>query len=348
MNSDDLLREAFDEAVSDVAPTDRLAEIRRRTRRTSRRRWYAVGGASVLAAAAAVTAVAVLGHDPAPRATGPAGPVDTSPSPVATATDAAPTHDVSPAAATVFYVGPGSSGPDSLGANLYRAHGYDDDPLGLLMTTPADPDYRTLWPAGSLTGLSDPEAGQTFVMLADDSLHDRPAGMSEREAQLALQQVVYTVQAYAGEQVAVQFVLGDNPVDQVLGVPTSEPITADPPLEVLNHMSIDEPSEGLTLFTVTNATAADGTGSTLVARGRANSFEAGVSCQLVGADGAAGTGASTTAAGWQGPRLFAWRLALDVGGFAPGDYTLTCTTDDPTGGGAGYGAATDTRSITIE
>ena len=56
--------ELLHDAVADVEPTDRLAEIRDRTSTSSRRTgWYAAGG-SVLAVAAALTAFAVIG-DPA-------------------------------------------------------------------------------------------------------------------------------------------------------------------------------------------------------------------------------------------------------------------------------------------
>ena len=48
--------------------------------------------------------------------------------------------------------------------------------------------------------------------------------MTEREAQLAVQQVVYTLQGVVGARAPVQFLLDGNPVDTVLGVSTAEPV----------------------------------------------------------------------------------------------------------------------------
>ncbi len=68
--------------------------------------------------------------------------------------------------------------------------------------TSADPDYRTLVPAGSIEthagfdGVGDD--GLFSVSLTDDQWTERPAGMSKAEAKLAVQQIVYTLQHQAG------------------------------------------------------------------------------------------------------------------------------------------------------
>ena len=49
------------------------------------------------------------------------------------------------------------------------------------------------------------------------SLHDRPQGMSKRDAELAIQQVIYSVQGAAQERAGVQLLLDGQHTDQVLG-----------------------------------------------------------------------------------------------------------------------------------
>ena len=71
--------------------------------------------------------------------------------------------------------------------------------------TPVDPDYRSLWPDGaSIDTVPSDGVGADAVIqvgLSDlATLRDRPPTMSEREAQLAVQQVVYTVQGTVQER----------------------------------------------------------------------------------------------------------------------------------------------------
>ena len=70
--------------------------------------------------------------------------------------------------------------------------------------------------------------GLLQVSISDAALRDRPPTMTEREAQLAVQQVVYTVQGAVQARAPVQFLLDGNPVDTVLGVPTAEPLAERP------------------------------------------------------------------------------------------------------------------------
>ncbi|CAN5477346.1 hypothetical protein BH11ACT8_BH11ACT8_06410 [soil metagenome] len=341
MNDDELLREAIAEAVSDVEPTNRLAAIRRETSQHSNRRWYAVGGASVLAAAASVTAVAVLGNGTTPRADDPAGPspspVPTAPAPTKTA-GTAPDPSGSPVA--VYYIGAGPDGADSPWAVLFREFVTPTetaDPVQLLMTRPEDPDYLTEWEPGSLLGSSVEDGVITVTIGASVSL-DRPRGWSGREAELAVQQVVYTLQAHYGDRLPVQFASADGPRPiSVLGVPTNEPLAEAPALDTLSHMSISDPAEGSTYS------------GSFTARGVSNGFEASVACWLyVGNDGGAYGPWITTAAGWQEPRLFPWELEVDLSDVPAGDYSFECSTDDPSGGAEGSGAGVDTRDITVE
>lgn len=330
------LRDAIGDAVTDVEPTERLGEILQRTTRRNRLAWYA-GAGSTLAVAAAVTLVVALGRPDAPGTAVPDAPAEQATS------DTTPVFDPTGAPASpvvpVYYVGAGPDGPDAPSDVLYRyfAPGTAGDTLDLLMSTPADPDYRSLWPAGSLAGMSDPEADLVFVRLGDASVHDRPVGMSEREAELAVQQVVYTLRAAFQEpRLAVQFTYRDNPIDQVYGVPTSEPLTNAPALDVLSLMSISDPAEDAAVT------------GTLHAKGVANSFEASIACWLYPGSGVAQYGPYVGSAGFGPDKLYPWELDVDLSDVPPGRYTFECSTDDPTGGAEGDGAATDTRSISVE
>ena len=241
--------------------------------------------------------------------------------------------DSGPRIVTGYYLGDGPRGPV-----LFReerpAYEPDHGPaesVGMLSATPLDPDYRTYWPPGAFLGARG-DRGVIDLYLADDSLADRPATMSPAEAELSIQQVVYTVQAYVGRPMPVRFVLGDHPVDRLLGVPVAEPVSADPVLETLSTMSLTKPTEGQEVS------------GSFGASGLNNAFEATAAWQIWRGDEVVLQG-STIAAGAYDDRLFPWHDRIDVSMLAPGTYTFLASNDDPTDDG--IGAATDTRTIVV-
>lgn len=352
---DDRLSELISDSVSDVDPSDRLASIRNRTkvtpmsaRRNSSRPWlYAVGGA-VVATAAVITAIALAGgnlgltsaDDPGPAGRSnsqapqptelPSEPDETEPTP---STDGG--SGTGPAVA-IYYVGDTPQGP-----RLYREFhpGTDADPLTSAMlglgAGASDPDYRTSWSVDSFDSVSfdgNGAEGLIEISLADDTLRDRPAGMSKAEAQASVQQVIYTLQAAVQARAAVQFRFGGNPIDQVLGVPTSEPLANDDPLSALALVNITTPSEG------------DEVSGTFTASGVASSFEANVPWQVRQGDQVVASGFST-AEGYM-DKLYPWKTEVDVSKLPAGDYTFVALTDDPSSG-EGFGPTEDTKAITI-
>ena len=349
------LSELISDSVSDIEPRDRLDSIRNRTkvtpmsaRRNSGRPWlFAVGGA-VVATAAVVTAIALAGgnlgltgaDDPGP-ATGSGSkasqPSDTPSQP--DETGSTPSTDGSPGtgpAVAVYYVGDAPQGP-RLYREFHPGSGSDpfDSALVELVATPDDPDYRTAWPEGAFDGVSFDGVGADGVIqvvLADDSLHDRPAGMSKAEAEASVQQVIYTLQAAVQARAAVQFVFDGNPIDQVLGVPTSEPLANDDQLTALALVNITSPAEG------------DEVSGTFTASGVASSFEANVPWEVRQGDTVVASGFST-AEGFM-DKLYPWEAEVDVSALAPGDYTFVAMTDDPSNG-EGFGPTEDTKAITI-
>jgi hypothetical protein len=346
------LSELLSDALSDVEPRDALDSIRDRTKVTpmsARRPWiFAVGGA-VVATAAVVTAIAFAGDQlgltsadeppPAGQRTHHAKPTpggdaseDTTPSPTKSPEPAQQGFTVA-----AYYVGETSQGP-----RLFREFDRVDaaDQLGaglaVLQQDASDPDYETPWAPGSFAGATLEGSGAEGVVkvaLADASLHDRPAGMTEAYAQEAVQQVVYTLQAAIQARAAVQFTLNGNPIDQVLGVPTSEPLANAPQNDVLALVSVTAPEEGATVS------------GSFTANGVANSNEANVPWQIKQGDQVVKSGFSS-AEGWM-DKLYPWTSdPIDVSDLAPGDYTFVAMTDDPSNG-EGFGPTLDTRSITV-
>lgn len=326
-DTDRLLAELLTDAVADVEPSDTLTALRARTRRTSSRRWVLASGGAALAAAAVVTAVALGGNPVAtddPDPVGPGPTVEPTPGPAR--------------AAAGYYLA-----DTPAGVRLYREfRSVSAEPLDgavdLLVTDPQDPDYRTPWQPHQLLeahfdGIG--TAGEISVIV-DPSVRDRPSGMSEAEARAAVQQVIYTMQAAVEARAPVQFRTTENPIDQVLGVPTSEPLSEAPPLQTLALVNLSDPSEGETVD-----------GDTLAVRGVASSYEANVPWELRQGDTVVDEG-FFSAAGWMGQRLFPFEGEIDLSGRGPGSYTLLVRTDDPSGGAEGTGAYSDTRTIVIE
>lgn len=354
---DPRLRWLMSDAVSDVEPRDALPQIRSRTQEdpmssSSARPWtYAFTGA--LLAAAVILAVFLIGglpggsDDPTPAAddSPTAEPTEgkpteepsnaTEPSPT-NSPDAVGTEEVTP----VYYVGDTRDGP-RLFREFQTVRGTDPftRALAALQGEPVDPDYRTLWPEGSLVDVSfDGEGadGVISVTIADASLRAIPQGMDEATASAAIEQVIYTLQGAAQARAAVGFYLDGNPVDQVYGVPTAEPLANGPVLETLNLMSVTSPEQGAAV------------GDSLEISGVANSFEANIVWQIQNGDGKVVKKGFVTAEGWMEEKLFPWSDTVDVSKLAPGAYFFAASTDDPSGGAEGNGPATDTKSFTIE
>jgi hypothetical protein len=344
--SEDRLTTLLTDAVSDIEAADRLGEIRERIARSDRRHraWWVAGGGAALAVAASIAVIAMSSnpHQPQLRAPDPAGPGQPS---VTTDQGTGPV-EVAGQALTVYYLGDGG--------HLYRefTQASDSDPfpavVAALMATPIDPDYRSLWPEGSLTGVDFDGTGADgsfSVTLSDSSWADRPAGMTPREAELAIQSVVYTLQTSFHAKAPVEFYAGNRLLDTVLGVPAERDpahsgvrdFPAAPVLDTLNHVLLTTPQDGVVIG-----------GGQIDVRGGANSFEANVPWLIEDAQGHDVDQGSFIADGWQGERLFTFTGSIDVSSLDPGTYSLIVFTDDPSGGAEGGGAYADSRTFRIE
>jgi hypothetical protein len=240
-----------------------------------------------------------------------------------------------PATVAVYYVDDTERAGPRLYREFQRGEGEAlDAGVAALTGSPLDPDYRTLWQPDQLLGAA--YDGDVIVATVDPGVRARPAGLSRAEAAAAVEQVVYTLQAAVQERAPVQFRTSDNPIDQVFGVPTAEPVVQGDALDVLSHVSLTSPEEG--------AVVDDGT---LEVSGVGNSFEANLGWEVRQGDQVVDQGYAMLE-GWMEPRLFPFETSVDVSDLEPGDYTFWVTTDDPTGGTEGIGAMTDDRTFTVE
>ena len=211
--------------------------------------------------------------------------------------------------------------------------------LAAVEDAPADPDYRTALEPGVVDAVAFDGVGDDGVIevtLHDDGWVVPPPGMSEAEATLAVQQLVYTLQAAAGGdngavRAPVEFYL-DGTESSFLGVESG--VTAAPQTRVLALVNVLAPSDGAAV-----------PGGTLHVEGLASSFEANVPWQVLDASGDQVLQGFSTAEGW-GRRLYPWTAEVDLGALPPGEYTFVARTDDPSGGEGG-GPTEDTKAFTV-
>lgn len=233
MNSDDELRNLFEDAVADVVPSDRLGEIRRATAQKAvrkPRRWGVVvlgagtATAAVVGAAAVISQLGLPGDD----------------------NDAAGPGDERTAVATYFI----SDTP--VGGRLHREFQSvpaSNDRAALVLEAlqrlesdagPDDPDYRTTWPAGSF---NDVTVGDDWIRVdLTGAAVVGPAGSSAEERELGIQQAVHTAEAAAGSSLPVAFERAGTPATQVLGVPVEEQVARA--TDVAAPVNITDPVEG--------------------------------------------------------------------------------------------------------
>jgi hypothetical protein len=236
-------------------------------------------------------------------------------------------------AVPLYFVGQTPQGP-----RLFRefqqveADNPVDEALALLGAGDTlDPDYSTLLPGGAPTLVQGDDTEAIGVSLPDPSWAERPAGMSAKEAKLAVQQIVYTVQGALQSRAPVAF-FTDGPTP-VFGFDQSS-FKAAPQNNVLALVSVTEPEEN------------SQPGDTFMASGVANSFEATVPWEVRDQDGKKVLDGFATAEGW-GDHLYPWSSQVDVSGLAPGTYSFVARTDDPSEGEGG-GPTEDSKTITVQ
>ena len=290
---------------------------------------------AVLLTAATLGAVALAGcgsddpqaEDPTPANGSTRG--DDSPEPE-------PTESSEPAdetvAVPVYFVGDAAQG-----VRLYREFRQvpASDPAGgalaLLTSGEAlDPDYRTLFPGGDAPGAQIGD-DQITVTLPDESWTTMPEGMSEDDARIAAQQLVYTLQGIAQARLGVLVSLDGEPAD-LFGL--GGELSNEPEIDVRALVNITSPEEGATVS------------GTFTASGVSSSFEATTPWEIRSADGTVVAEGFATAEGWM-DKLYPWETEVDVSGLEPGTYSFVAMTDDPSDG-EGFGPTEDSKTITVQ
>lgn len=322
--NDERLRRLLHETVEDVTPADRLEDILTTARAEDpgpNRRTYVVAVAAA-ATAAVVGLVAWAGgtfdRDPV---VSPAGQPTAGPAPT-----------VEDFTAAIYWLG-----DTPRGVRLYRefrgvtgATELEAAVAAALSGTPEDPDYRTPWRDTELVSAA---VDGDVIRVELDAAPTAGDASDQTEAAQALEQVIRTAQAAVGSRLPVQFQVAGNPVAEVFGEPTSEPLTEGEWSDVLSLVSLSDPAEGTIV--------SDGT---LQVRGVASSFEATVPWRIL-QDGTVVDEGFFTADGWI-DRLHPYRGEIDVTELPSGGYVLEVSTSDPSAG-EGPGPSTDTRGFTV-
>jgi hypothetical protein len=333
--TDDDLRRLLDDAVSGVQPHGTVADIRARTDQETpmSKRWF-LPTLAVAAVMAAVVGGAFWLLDDDQKLAPSGTPTPAVPSGAPSTTASGDPGEAGVRAVPVYYVGETPHGK-RLFREFHRVSAPSEGEIAgpavgqVLGAKPADPDYVNLW-----SGLYD---GKYDVTTSDDlitvdlrcDLHDRPAGMSEDDARLAIQQLVYSAQAGLGKgRVPVQLLLDNEHTDSVLGVPASEPLAAADPDEIQAPVQIDTPADG------------DEVSGTFTVTGRAAAFEANVVWELEQGDKVVKNGYATAQ---ECCTLSPYSFRVTA---PPGSYTLTVHDTDESGNGAPVNK--DTKQITVQ
>jgi spore germination protein GerM len=266
-----------------------------------------------------------------------------SPSPAASQSPTTSTQATSPAATPqsetlpVYYVADQPRGPrlfrefrsvevsgtsDRISAALKAA----------LSNLALDPDYRTDWPAGTSVISAEPSGSAIAVDLTNSGvdLTARPANVTDTAAQLAIQQLVYTVQAVTQKKSPVSFRIDGTPAQTLLGVQVPPIVNAEPPMKVQGTVWIIDPQDG------------DEVGGTFTATGRGAFFEATVPWQLLQGNKVVKQGVTMAQ-----ECCTLSPYSFTVRNVRPGDYVLRVYDADMSGVEGGRDEPADTKRITV-
>ncbi len=199
----------------------------------------------------------------------------------------------------------------------------------MLSQPAADPDYSSPWNAAARVRSVDVSDDVIRVDLTQDV---REASVGAAAADLAVQQLVYTVTAALQQDLPVALLIEGEPAGELWGhVVWDQPVSRAPALDVRLLVQINDPGEGVSVpasFTVT---------------GEAATFEANLPWKILDGSGAVvQQGSGMTA---EGQTLAPFEFRIDFTG-APGSYVLQIEEDDPSDGEGGP-VMIDDKSITI-
>lgn len=262
-------------------------------------------------------------------------PPDTEVPPIGTAPPSAgattpPPADAEEQALPVYYVSDTAAGL-RLQREFRRVATADpaSDAVRTMLAEPTglDPDYLTLWPAG--TELREPVTTGDGVITVDLTGLTPGAQVGSAGAVLTVQQLVYTVQGALQSTDPVRILLDGEPVDELFGaVSTADPVPRGDIFATRSLVQIDAPAEGATV------------GPEVQVSGEAAVFEATVLWEVRSGDEVVESGVTSTSEG-QTFAPFTFTVTLD-----PGEYVVQIMESDPSGG-EGRPVLTDDKAITV-
>lgn len=326
MSTDDELRALLRETGDQITPQGTLDDIKERTMAHSRTRWLpALGAAAALALVIGGIGWVVRddgGKDATPAVTppssGPASPGNEEPS-------GSPTTSTGADQVTTYFIGATARGFGLYpGTRETMAEG-ETVPFQalrrLMVIQPQDPDYQNPWrgrprTVGAGFDGADFNSAEMIQIDLDSDLRDRPNGVSRAQAELQVQQLVYSLQPPAGG-VPVRVVIDGFPSETLLGVKLGEGGVVRPDPDALAPVQIHSPAEGEELPA----------GSVTVS-GEAAAFEANVQWELT-RDGAEVDSGFATAR--ECCTLAPYEFTLE--NLAAGTYTITVHDTDESGAG---------------
>ncbi|TDU87472.1 immunoglobulin-like protein involved in spore germination [Kribbella voronezhensis] len=276
---DELMRRALADEADRIEPADRLHEIQSRVRSErkvgTRRPWMIAAGAAVVGTAAAIGAFTMLGDDVRntgePEVAGPpattsattsstTGPATTSPSQAPQPTTPGPSDQPSVAkdrsttepsvkrkAVSVYWLGKSTGNDSGVGVRLYRTFvpvsGRPALEAVRVMASGKsdDPDYYSLWQDATPVSVTQYDG----VVTVDFKTYPRQK-LETGMAQVAVQQLVYTVQGALGDQTAQVRVTqqGRSGVPLFGLVDTRQPFSRAQAADVQALVWINSPTEG--------------------------------------------------------------------------------------------------------
>lgn len=246
----------------------------------------------------------------------------------------APTPSTTPPAAperalAVYYVAETAAGP-RLHREFHRVAGTDpaSDAVRELLAAPTgiDPDYRNPWPAG--TRLRAPVGVADGIITVDLTGLTPGAQLGTAGAEMAVQQLVYTVQAALQSTDPVRILVDGEPEDLFGAVSTAEPVARAEVYATRSLVQIDAPAHGAVV------------GRSVEISGEAAVFEATLLWEVRLDGEVVRSGVTNTA---EGQRFAPFAFTLDL---PPGEYVVRITEDDPSGG-EGRPVLSDDKTITV-
>ncbi|CAN5263685.1 hypothetical protein BH09ACT11_BH09ACT11_10980 [soil metagenome] len=264
-----------------------------------------------------------------------------SPSPTESTSESAPPDSVW---GVVYFAAPAPQGLRLFGEPTALAPtGADQETLlnaalAAVEQTPADPDYQTLLPTGGdATIAANGVARRALTIdIGPESTWTERGSLSKSEAILAVQSVIYTLTASQDRWSPRLYVVQNGVPTTLLGVDTSRGVRKADFLDVAGLANLLTPVEGTVV-----------TSATLDVDGLSSSFEATVPWTITDDSGKTVDQGFFQAEGWL-DALYPFSGTIDVADLAPGSYTLTVSTDDPSGGSEGAGPTRDDRTFVIQ